>query len=77
MNSWATWKRERALVVGNLGARHRRGILGCLQAMLALFAAFKQVAQPDVALGGVVQIIQKADARRGGKRKVFPIGEEA
>ena len=43
-------ERQRPLVVGNLRRRHRRLVLGRLQAMLALLAALEQVAETQVEL---------------------------
>ena len=40
--------------------------------MLPFLAALEQITQPHVALGGVVQIIEKADARLARKVAGIP-----
>src|ERR1017187_4940250 len=44
--------------------------------MLPFLAAFKQIAQADVALGAVVEVIENASAVRVDERQVFPVGEQ-
>ena len=56
MNSVAHLKRKTAFVVGHQGARLGGHVLGGLQPVLALLAAFDQVAETEVAFGRVVQI---------------------
>ncbi len=46
-----------ALVVGDLGPAHRRHVLGRLQAVLPLLAALEQIADAEVKLRGVVEVI--------------------
>src|ERR1039457_4017323 len=43
--------------------------------MLPFLAAFKQIAQADVTLGGVMEVIEKA-ASGVDQRQVFPVGEQ-
>ena len=48
---------QRALGVGNLGARNGRLIAGSLQPPLPLVTAFEEIADPDIELLGFVQIL--------------------
>ncbi len=58
MNRAATLKARPALIVGDLRARHGRHIPGGLQAVLPLFASFEQVADAQVELRRVVEVIR-------------------
>ena len=70
-------KRDTALVIGHLRARHGGCVPGGLQAARPLVAALDQVTQPHVALGRGLEVVRHALALRAGEeRQVFPVGEE-
>jgi hypothetical protein len=51
-------ERKTALIVGDLRPCHGRQIPGRPQAVLPLFASLKQIADPQVELGRVVEVIR-------------------
>ena len=57
-------ERQSALVIGHERARLRGDVFCCLQAVLAFFASFKQIAKSQVGFSIVVQILADGLAGR-------------
>ncbi len=76
MNPAGNTEGQTALIVGNLRAGHSGYIPGGLQAMLPLLASLEQVADAQVELRDVVEVI-RAELAGLENRQELPIAQDA